>query len=42
MILKGYYKAGFSQVNIEYYWFLGQAKIMHHAKTVAQEIESIY
>lgn len=36
-----FYQAGFSRVNIEYYWFLGQAKIMHESSPeMAKAIEA--
>ena len=35
-----FYEAGFSKVNIEYYWFLGQAKLMHQSIDLSHNVES--
>jgi ubiquinone/menaquinone biosynthesis C-methylase UbiE len=35
-----FYEAGFSKVNIEYYWFLGQAKLMHESIDLSRNVEA--
>ena len=35
-----FYEAGFSKVKIEYYWFLGQAKLMHQSINLSHNVES--
>lgn len=36
-----FYQAGFSKVSIEYYWFLGQAKVIHQSSPkTSQDVES--
>ena len=39
-LYKIFYQTGFSKVNIEYYWFLGQAKIMHQSADLSHKIQS--
>ena len=39
-LYKMFCQTGFSKVNIEYYWFLGQAKIMHQSADLTQKIQS--
>lgn len=37
---KMFYQTGFSKVGIEYYWFLGQGKVMSQSPNMSQKIES--
>ena len=37
---KIFYQTGFSKARIEYYWFLGQGKVMSQSPDMSQKIES--